>query len=180
MSALPAHNTAPSSLPLVIWFPCLAGQVRGSNEIIQNAFGLSLSCCHLWDGFFSVNPVVKGCQSPLQISLIFHNDFKKISTNNKIGSFFIWCICMVVWLFFEVRYLYPENAKHFCITFVQCWNNIEDVGPTLYKCYTNVCVYWKPVYLSPNSQSDNIIRCHHLDNKKRATCKACGFTSQWK
>ena len=22
--------------------------------------------------------------------------------------------------------------------FVQCWTNVEDVGPTLYKCYTNV------------------------------------------
>ena len=25
-----------------------------------------------------------------------------------------------------------------CITFVQCWTNGEDVGPTLYKCYTSV------------------------------------------
>ena len=25
-----------------------------------------------------------------------------------------------------------------CITFVQCCTNVEDVGPTLYKCYTNV------------------------------------------
>ena len=24
------------------------------------------------------------------------------------------------------------------MTFVQCWANVEDVGPTLYKCYTNV------------------------------------------
>ena len=24
------------------------------------------------------------------------------------------------------------------ITFVQCWTNVENVGPTLYKCYTNV------------------------------------------
>ena len=30
---------------------------------------------------------------------------------------------------------FPHNI---CITFVQCWNNVEDVGPTLYKCYTNV------------------------------------------
>ena len=29
---------------------------------------------------------------------------------------------------------YP--SKH--ITFIQCWTNVEDVGPTLYKCYTNV------------------------------------------
>ena len=32
---------------------------------------------------------------------------------------------------------YPANIKH-CIPFIQSWNNIEDVGPTLYKCYTNV------------------------------------------
>ena len=25
-----------------------------------------------------------------------------------------------------------------CMTFVQCWTNVEDVGPTLYKCYANV------------------------------------------
>ena len=31
----------------------------------------------------------------------------------------------------------PVNTKH-CMTFVQCWTNVEDVGPTLYKCYTNV------------------------------------------
>ena len=24
------------------------------------------------------------------------------------------------------------------INFVQCWSNVEDVEPTLYKCYTNV------------------------------------------
>ena len=25
-----------------------------------------------------------------------------------------------------------------CITFVQCWINVEDVAPTLYKCYTTI------------------------------------------
>ena len=29
-------------------------------------------------------------------------------------------------------------SRHICITFIQCWPNVEDVGPTLYKCYTNV------------------------------------------
>ena len=30
-------------------------------------------------------------------------------------------------------------GKHnFFITFIQCWTNVEDVGPTLYKCYKNV------------------------------------------
>ena len=29
-------------------------------------------------------------------------------------------------------------AWYSCIIFVQCWTNVEDVGPTLYKYYTNV------------------------------------------
>ena len=28
----------------------------------------------------------------------------------------------------------PSKRK----AFVQCWTNVEDVGPTLYKCYMNV------------------------------------------
>ena len=32
-----------------------------------------------------------------------------------------------------------RRAMHTCfIIFVQCWTNVEDVGLTLYKCYTNV------------------------------------------
>ena len=32
-----------------------------------------------------------------------------------------------------------DPSKHnICITFVQRRPNVEDVGPTLYKCYTNV------------------------------------------
>ena len=33
---------------------------------------------------------------------------------------------------------WPSKRKTICITFVQCWTNVKDVGPTLYKCYTNV------------------------------------------
>ena len=29
------------------------------------------------------------------------------------------------------------DAKHFFIKSVQCWSNVEDVGPTLFKCYKN-------------------------------------------
>ena len=31
-----------------------------------------------------------------------------------------------------------RSTQHICVTFVQCWTNVEDVGPTLYKCHTNV------------------------------------------
>ena len=33
--------------------------------------------------------------------------------------------------------LTPVNTKHL-YDFIQCWANVEDVGPTMYKCYTNV------------------------------------------
>ena len=31
-----------------------------------------------------------------------------------------------------------QQTENICITFIQCWTNVEDVGPTLYKCYTSV------------------------------------------
>ena len=31
-----------------------------------------------------------------------------------------------------------QQTQNICIIFIQCWTNVEDVGPTLYKCYTNV------------------------------------------
>ena len=38
-----------------------------------------------------------------------------------------------------------QYTRNICITFVQCWTNVEDVGPTLYKCYTNVlCLLGSP------------------------------------
>ena len=39
---------------------------------------------------------------------------------------------------------YPVNTKHLYV-FMQCWTNVEDVGPTFYKCYTNVlCLLGSP------------------------------------
>ena len=35
-------------------------------------------------------------------------------------------------------YIITQQTQNICITFIQCWTNVEDVGPTLYKCYTNV------------------------------------------
>ena len=44
-----------------------------------------------------------------------------------------------------------------CITFIQCRTNVEDVGPTLYKCYTNVLCSLGASILSYNRKG--IIRC---------------------
>ena len=51
-------------------------------------------------------------------------------------------------------YRHPVNTKHL-YDFIQCWTNVEDVGPTLYKCYTNVlCLlgrrtFSQTLYISP-------------------------------
>ena len=31
-----------------------------------------------------------------------------------------------------------QQTQNICITFAQHWSNVSDVGPTLYKSYTNV------------------------------------------
>ena len=43
-----------------------------------------------------------------------------------------------------------QQTQNISITFVQCWTNVEDVGPTLYKCYANV------LYLMGTTHEKNI------------------------
>ena len=38
----------------------------------------------------------------------------------------------------HMKYPVSQQTQNMCITFVQCWTNVEDDGPTLYKCYTHV------------------------------------------
>ena len=38
-----------------------------------------------------------------------------------------------------------QQTQNICMTFVQCWTIVEDVGPTLYKCYKKFCVCWDSV-----------------------------------
>ena len=33
---------------------------------------------------------------------------------------------------------FSKHETSFCITFIQCWSSVEDVGPTLCECYTDV------------------------------------------
>ena len=50
---------------------------------------------------------------------------------NVTGAYIYW-LCES-----SVDFGYPENTN-FCKTFIQCWTNAEDFGPTLYICYSNV------------------------------------------
>ena len=31
-----------------------------------------------------------------------------------------------------------QQTQNICITFVQCWTNVEDIEPTSYRCYSKV------------------------------------------
>ena len=58
-----------------------------------------------------------------------------------------------------VKAYIPENTKN-CIAFVQCRTNVEDVGPTLYKCYTNVFSLCPPKILFFFLQTQTIFTHH--------------------
>ena len=49
------------------------------------------------------------------------------------------CITAGIWKLLDPKSLYwhSVNTKHL-YDFMQCWTNVENVWPTLYKCYTNV------------------------------------------
>ena len=60
---------------------------------------------------------------------------------------------------FYVRDKSVNTKQNICITFIQCWTNVEDVGPTLYKCYTNVfCLLGNQ---PTKSQCRQIILCYY-------------------
>ena len=49
------------------------------------------------------------------------------------------CITEGIWKLFDPKSLYwhSVNSKHL-YDFMQCWTNVENVGPTLYRCNANV------------------------------------------
>ena len=59
--------------------------------------------------------------------------------------------------------LTSQQTQSICITFVQCRTNVEDVGPTMYKCYTNILylLVWRHppslvhVFFFPDSYSSH-------------------------
>ena len=54
-----------------------------------------------------------------------------------------------------------QQTQNICMTFVQCWTNIFNVGSTLCKCHTNVllryCIWW---WL--NNSLSYSARCHYM------------------
>ena len=56
-------------------------------------------------------------------------------------------------------YRHPVNTTHL-YDFIQCWTNVEDVGPTLYKCYTNVlCLLGRRTFSQTLYISAMLVQC---------------------
>ena len=73
---------------------------------------------------------------------------------------------------------FSQQTQNICITFVQCWTNVEDVGPTLYKCNTNVsCLLGRFFrFLIPLSPHDDHSIMLYPENGKVRLDNAYHFT----
>ena len=100
--------------------PCLEGSASHSSHILLAQFSLN---------------VHKGDLKPLSFHFIlsFHN--KKYV--NFVSIPCLTAIQVAVTAFMLCRAV-SKQTQDICITFVQRCPNVFDVGPTLYKCYTNV------------------------------------------
>ena len=58
-----------------------------------------------------------------------------------------------------------QQAQNICITFIQRRPNVFDIGPTLYKCYTNV--------FSPGAQGSKMSRAGRKGLKVVSNWKFC-------
>ena len=57
-----------------------------------------------------------------------------------LGAIYLWnpfiYSISVIWtdIGYIIIRIYTQKTQDICITFVQCWTNVEDVRPALYKC----------------------------------------------
>ena len=75
---------------------------------------------------------------------------------------------------YHVSFQWTQNI---CITFIQCWTNVGDVGPTLYKCHAVfLCLLGlSPGNTSPTSEAIFYWRnrhCFHYKSKTKDPCQA--------
>ena len=100
---------------------------------------LQLMCSLLEGRFYSLSLQSIQCQlcsaKPLGDNLITAHSKNKTSLPLALhGRILLYPALKVVY-----ASMLSKKAQNICITCVQCWTNVEDVGSTLYKCYTNVC-----------------------------------------
>ena len=75
--------------------------------------------------------------------IIIHYLFYTKRYNEGSSAYFKARTCMILKnnLMQFVTISFSQQTQNICITFIQCWTNVEDVGPALYKCYTNVLCF---------------------------------------
>ena len=77
----------------------------------------------------------------------FHNFPSTMFTFSCAIWWFAWTNCTRVHPFRGEVVDPSQQTQNICMAFVECWTNVEDVGPTLYKCYTNVLCLLRLLWL---------------------------------
>ena len=64
----------------------------------------------------------------------------------------------------DIRLRSTQQTQNNCITYIQCWTNVEDVGPTLHKCYTSVVFAVHAFYFLeiPHLRPDALLFLSHV------------------
>ena len=104
----------------------------------------------------------------LLVCFAFPSRVKKIQHYNLITTHkqgLSWYLCM------NGVKGHAQQTKNICITLIQCWTNVFDVGPTLYKCYTNVlCLLGEGCTIENLAVNFRQFFCDLLKNKKIRFC----------
>ena len=92
-----------------------------------------------------------------------------------------WFFKMQVNTFLHRRWSSIVSMYNICITFIQCRTNVFAVGPTLYKCYTNVLCFLVPC---PSQCSYNVgptvlTLVQHCTNVVQMFCVCWDVFSLW-
>ena len=100
------------------------------NHVFYYHFKLSsywlLSRCHYHQVCVAYH---KGCVT--FIKTLLHGSQKLLAVTYPVGGDDQTCCNLF-------KLTCSQQTQNICITFVQCWTNVEDVEPTLYKCYTHI------------------------------------------
>ena len=130
---------APTSCQMCLRLSCLATK-RGPTLTWLKQHWISLV------GAFTT---VAQHRTIINIGLIWWQDVGPPSTmvahhHNKLDQRIVFVgdvLCMLKMQYHWTRSINTQQTQNICITFIQCRPKVFDVGPTLYKCYTNVlCV----------------------------------------
>ena len=74
---------------------------------------------------------------------------------------------------------HTQQRQTICISFIQCWTNVKDVGPTLYKWYRNVmCLLGRRLKTMAQCRVNHEI-CWPSIESMRSNDRISYFSNQW-